>query len=141
LMPSRLPTSGSWKQQTSSLLYQMASCLPPEAQPPGVFEAEVLRTCYRLIPGSEEPVQLSSLADLARLVSPCAYPSLRAAPERRIQDQISIDRMQTWMLNPQIPAFPVHFLYLQDASALQFLECIYPEIRRFLAASTARSVR
>ena len=49
-------------------------------------------------------------------------------PERRIRRRISIGCMQTWLPNPQIPAFPAHFLYLQDASTLQFLECTYPSL-------------
>ena len=47
--------------------------------------------------------------------------------------------MQTRLLNPQIPAFPAHFLYLQDASALQFLECTYRKTGRILRSKLFRA--
>src|SRR5262249_42410826 len=47
--------------------------LPPEAQPPGVFESEILGTCHELTPGLEGWNQPNSVAAVARLVLPCAY--------------------------------------------------------------------
>ena len=58
----------------------------------------------------------------------CLTPGRTEQPRiPRHDGRISIVCMQTSLLNPQIPAFPAHFLYLQDASTSQFLECTYPE--------------
>src|SRR5262249_19155205 len=54
---------------------QAAGGLPPQAEPPGVFETEILGTCPGLTPGLEGRNQPSRGAAVAKPVLTWAYPS------------------------------------------------------------------
>src|SRR5208282_1476053 len=50
--------------------------MPLEALSPGAFQVEVFGACHELAPGLVEGKQPRRIADVARLVLPCAYPPL-----------------------------------------------------------------